>query len=90
MGLISTILENNYIETVIETGENGDVNEDDYEEMAITSLQFLTNGLIGKKKYELIFDFPDERVEELLLLFNSQKYEEFKDKFPCPSNISKR
>ena len=77
LGLISTILENNYIETVIETGENGDVNEDDYEEMAITSLHFLTNGLIGKKKYDLIFDFPDERVEELL--FNSQEYEKFKD-----------
>ena len=73
LGLISSILERNDIETVIETGENGD----DYEDMAITSLQFLTNGLIGKKKYELIFDFEEERVDELL--FNSQKYEEFKD-----------
>ena len=73
LGLISSILERNDIETVIETGENGD----DYEDMAITSLQFLTNGLIGKKKYELIFDFEEDRVNELL--FNSQKYEEFKD-----------
>ena len=73
LGLISSILERNNIETVIETGENGD----DYEDMAITSLQFLTNGLIGKKKYELIFDFPEERVQQLL--FNSQEYEKFKD-----------
>ena len=45
--------------------------------MAITSLQFLTNGLIGKRKYDLIFDLPEERVDELL--FNEQEYEKFKE-----------
>ena len=44
-GLISSILERNNIETVIETGKNGD----NYEDVAITSLQLLTNGLIDKK-----------------------------------------
>ena len=45
--------------------------------MAITSLQFLTNGLIGKRKYDLIFDLPEERVDELL--FNQEEYEKFKE-----------
>ena len=52
LGLISQTLENMGIETVIES----DSNNDDGEEGA-TSLQFLTNGLINKKKYDLHFDF---------------------------------
>ena len=48
-GLISSILENNNIETVIETGKNGIYYKDDYEDMSRTSLQFIISGLIGKK-----------------------------------------
>ena len=76
-GLISSILENNNIETVYETGKNGIDYKDDYEDMAKTSLQFIISGLIGKKKYKLIFDFPEERVKEILN--NYQEYEKFKD-----------
>ena len=62
---------------MIETGKNGIDYKDDNEDMARTSLQFIISGLIGKKKYKLIFDFPEERVEEILN--NSQEYEKFKD-----------
>ena len=40
-------------------------------------MQFLTNGLIGKKKYELVFDLPDERVHEIL--FKPGEFEKFKE-----------
>ena len=71
LGLISQTLENMGIETVIES----DSNDDDGEEGA-TSLQFLTNGLINKKKYDLHFDFGEERNEELLN--NKEEFEKFK------------
>ena len=56
LGLISHILEKNNIETVIET-ESNEENKEEVEDLAITSLQFLTNGLIGKKNmiYFLIY-----------------------------------
>ena len=76
LGLISDILEKNNIDTIIEIGEDNQ-NKINNEEEVITSLQFLTNGLIGKKKYELVFDLPDERCEELLL--NSNEFEKFKE-----------
>ena len=73
-GLISHLLKRNNIETVI---EEDDKTSEDFEGEAITSLQFLTNGLIAKKKYELSFNLPEERVQELL--FIPEEYEEFKD-----------
>ena len=48
------------------------------ENEAITSLQFLTNGWIGKKKYDLSFDFDDNRVNEIL--FDPIEYNNFKKK----------
>ena len=76
LGLISHILEKNNIETVIEA-ESNEENKEEVEDLAITSLQFLTNGLIGKKKYDLFFDLPEERVDQLL--FNQEEYEKFKE-----------
>ena len=63
---------------MIET-ESNEENKEEVEDLAITSLQFLTNGLIGKKKYDLFFDLPEERVVQLL--FNQEEYEKFKEKF---------
>ena len=48
------------------------------ENEAMTSLQFLTNGWIGKKKYDLSFDFDDNRVNEIL--FDPIEYNNFKKK----------
>ena len=72
LGLLSKNLENEGLETVIEREE-----QIDEEEAGITSLQFLTSGLYKKKKYDLHFDFGEERNEELLI--NQNEYEKFKD-----------
>ena len=71
LGLISQNLENLGIETAIEN--NQDLNEQDNDS---TSLQFIGNGLIDKKKYDLHFEFGEERNEELLN--NKEEFEKFK------------
>ena len=75
LGLLSNSLESLGIETVIEK----DVNN--YEKSKIgdssTTLQFLSNGFINKKKYKLHFDFGKDRNEQIL---NDKKaYEKFKE-----------
>jgi len=72
LGLISQNLENLGIETAIES--NQDLNEQDNDS---TSLQFITNGMVDKKKYDLHFEFGEERNEELLN--NEAEYEKFKE-----------
>ena len=72
LGLISQNLENLGIETAIE--KNSNPNEQDN---AATSLQFFTNGLASKKKYDLHFEFGEERNEELLN--NEKEFEKFKE-----------
>ena len=67
LGLISQNLENLGIETAIECSQDSDT----------TSLQFLTNGMINKKKYDLHFEFKEERNEELLN--NKDEFEKFKE-----------
>jgi hypothetical protein len=93
LGLISSILENNNIQTLIsiDNDEKENKNDEDEENLAETSLQFVTNGLIDKKKYELIFDLDNNRVHEIL--FNKEEFEKFSDnlktKISNDYNISK-
>ena len=73
LGLISQNLENLGIETAIEVKENTDTQEAD-----LTSLQFLSNGMINKKKFDLHFELGEKRNNELLN--NEKEYEKFKEK----------
>ena len=58
--------------------ENKDKTEDKEEEDAATTcLQFITNGFAQKKKYDLHFDFGNERNEELLN--DKEEFEKFKE-----------
>ena len=72
LGLLSKNLEKLGIETAIEKDENKE--EDD---AAATCLQFITNGMCKKKKYDLHFDLGEKRNDELLN--NKQEYEKFKN-----------
>ena len=63
------------IEAVIEKNENK--NENNENEESVTGLQFLSSGLIKKKKYKLHFDFGKERNEEILN--NKIEYERFEE-----------
>ena len=71
LGLLSKNLEELGIETAIEKDENKE------EDAATTCLQFITNGMCQKKKYDLNFDFGEKRNEELLN--NKDEYEQFKN-----------
>ena len=68
LGLLSQNLEGIGIETAIEKNSNEDEND-----AAATCLQFIANGLAKKKKYDLHFEFGEERNEELLN--NKEEYE---------------
>ena len=57
LGLISQNLEEIGVETAIEKEDNSG-NED-----SASSLQFISNGMCGKKKYDLHFEFGEERNE---------------------------
>ena len=72
LGLIADILEKIGIEVLIEKDES---EIDEYE--ATTISEYLTNGFITKKKYNLKFDFGKKRNEELLN--NKNEYEKFKN-----------
>ena len=73
LGLLSQNLESLGVETAIEVNENPETQEAD-----LTSLQFLTNGMVNKKKYDLHFDLGEKRSEELLT--KKEEYEKFKEK----------
>ena len=92
LGLLSKKLNSLGIEAVIEKNEKKknlnkeedekeDENEDendDEQDAAATCLQFITNGMCQKKKYELKFDFGEERNEQLLN--DENEFEKFKEK----------
>ena len=72
LGLISKNLEDLGVETVIEDKQIQDkLNE------GLTGLQFLTNGMISKKKYDLHFEFGEQRNNELIN--NKSEFEKFKE-----------
>ena len=71
LGLLSNNLEEIGIITAIEK----DI-ENDEQDAAATCLQYITNGMALKKKYDLHFDFDEERNNELLN--DKNEYEEFK------------
>ena len=75
LGLISKNLEEIGIETAIEKNENQEKEEQD---AGSACLQFITNGMCNKKKYDLHFDFGEERNDELL--DKEEEYEKFKNK----------
>ena len=73
LGLLAHNLENEGIQTLIDLSEGKEgANE------AATSLQFISNGLTQKKKYDLHFEFGQKRNDELLN--NKYEYEKFKNK----------
>ena len=74
LGLLAKNLEESGVETAIESEEDGN---DDFD-AATTCLQFITNGMITKKKYDLHFDFGEERNKELL--DKTEEYNKFKEK----------
>ena len=80
LGLFSAYLNNMGIKTEIENegNKNDGIIKDDENEEAITCLDFITNGLANRKKYDLYFDFGEKRNEELL--YNEEKYKMFLEK----------
>ena len=72
LGLLSQNLEGLGVETAIEINENPETQEAD-----LTSLQFISNGMINKKKYDLHFDLGKERNEEILN--SEEEFEKFKE-----------
>ena len=63
LGILAQSLENCGIVTAIEKNPSSDVQSQD---ASNTVLQFITNGLINKNKYNFHFDFGEERNNELL------------------------
>ncbi len=80
LGLFSANLNTMGIKTEIEKEEikKDCIVKDDGNEEAITCLDFITNGLANRKKYDLYFDFGERRNEELL--YNEDKYKIFLEK----------
>ena len=60
LGLLANNLNEIGIKTIIDLNDNNNENKDE----ATTSLQFISNGLIYRKKYDLYFDFGEKRNEE--------------------------
>ena len=79
LGLISQNLENLGITTAIDKS-----NQDDADE-GLTALQYISNGMIGKKKYDLHFEFEKKRKNELL----NNKKEKKKKKKKLKQKLSK-
>ena len=86
LGLIANNLNSIGIKVVIENSESEndeeilvyeDILEEEKEEEALTSLQFITSGYLYKTKYIFHFDFGEEENEDLLN--NKKKYNDFKN-----------
>ena len=75
LGVLAQNLEDMGIATAI---EKSSFNEPESQNTANTVLQFITNGMIEKKKYDLHFDLGDERNSELLN--NKEEQEKFNKK----------
>ena len=75
LGLIAQTLEDKGITTAIEKNTS---NDEESQNTANTVLQFIMNGMIEKKKYDLHFDLGEERNKELLN--NKEEQEKFNNK----------
>ena len=75
LGVLAQSLENFGIVTAIEKNPSSDAKSQD---ASNTVLQFITNGLINKNKYNFHFDFGEERNNELLN--NKIEQKKFNDK----------
>ena len=75
LGIVAQTLENMGITTAIEKDES---NDDKSKDTSNTVLQFMMNGMIEKKKYDLHFDLGEERNNELLT--NKEEQEKFNQK----------
>ena len=75
LGVLAQNLEDMGITTAIEKNSS---NTEEAQNTANTVLQFITNGMIEKKKYDLHFDLGDERNNELLN--NKEEQEKFNNK----------
>ena len=74
LSLLANILKNNGTNTVIE--KDDEKNENENEEL--TCMQFLSNGMINKKKYELHFNFDSKK--NIKIINNKDEFEKFKNK----------
>ena len=72
LGLLAQNLEDSGVETAIDSSM-GEENDDE----SATTLQFLVNGMSNKTRYDLHFDFGEERNSEILN--DENEYEKFKD-----------
>ena len=75
LGVLAKSLEDMGIITAIEKNSS---NDEEAQNASNTILQFITNGMIEKKKYDLHFDLGDERNNELLN--NKEEQEKFNNK----------
>ena len=75
LGVLAQSLEDMGITTAIEKPCS---NDSESQNAANTVLQFITNGMIEKKKYDMHFDLGDERNNELLN--NKEEQEKFNNK----------
>ena len=75
LGILAKTLEDMGIITAIEKNAS---NEEEAQNASNTILQFITNGMIEKKKYDFHFDLGDERNKELLN--NKKEQEKFNNK----------
>ena len=74
LGLLARTLEDQGITTAI---EKDDENTEEEKVLSVTTIDFIVNGMIHKKKYDLHFDFGEERNEQLLC--NEFEQKKFKD-----------
>ena len=74
LGLLANHLQENGTEVLIEKYDNNNKEEID---AGTACLQFISNGMGLKKKYDLHFDFGEKRNEELLK--NKNEFEKFKE-----------
>ena len=83
LGLLAKNLEDQGIMTAIEKEEKETEEE---KELSISTLDFIANGMFNETKFDLHFDFGEERNEELLL----NEYEQNKFKEIIKEKISNR
>ena len=83
LGLLAKNLEDQGIMTVIEKDE---VKTEEEKELSISTLDYIANGVFNETKFDLHFDFGEEKNEELLL----NEYEQNKFKEIIKEKISQR